>query len=51
MHQLLDRLRFEATDAFAPPGKKTYRPLASIWTALAYEAWGGAQEGQVYTKT
>ena len=44
--KLLDRLRFEGTDAFAPPGRTTYRSLASIRKAVAHEAGGETQERQ-----
>ena len=44
--KLLDRLRFEGTDAFAPPGRITYRSLRSIRTALAHETGGETQEQQ-----
>jgi hypothetical protein len=42
--KLLDRLRFEGTDAFAPPGRISYRSLRSIRTAMAHEAGGETQE-------
>ena len=45
--KLLDRLRLEGTDAFAPPGRKTYRSLASIRTAAFHETWGGKWERQL----
>jgi len=37
----LGRLRFEGTGAFAPPGRKTCRSLASVRTASFHETWGG----------
>ena len=47
--KLLDRLRFEGTDAFAPSGRITYRSLASIRTAMGHEAWGGKTAGKSET--
>ena len=38
--------QFEGTDAFAPPGRITYRSLQSIRTALAHETGGETQEQQ-----
>ena len=42
----LGRLRFEGTGAFAPPGRKTCRSLASVRTASFHETWGGEWERQ-----